>query len=208
MMAIPAAKQRYTVSEYIAFEESSDIRHEYLDGEILAMAGGSFEHSIISVNIAAEIRFALKGKPCRVAESNLRVRTPRYGRYVYPDAQVFCGPPKFDTDDLKHLTILNPRVVIEVLSPTTEAYDRGDKFSQYREIESFEEYILISQDRPNFESILRQSDGAWSFQTHSGLETAAIIRCLNVQIPMAEIYAGIEWPTPATAEIARRETND
>ena len=204
-MALPLQKHRYTVAEYIALEEASDIRHEFHDGEILAMAGGSFEHSIISANIVGELRSALKGKPFRVAESNLRVRTSPRGRYVYPDASVFCGPPQFDPDDTRHLTILNPRVVIEVLSPSTEAYDRGDKFAKYREIESFEEYILISQDRPNVESILRQGGDAWSFRTYSEMESAAVIRSLQIEIPLSEIYAGIEWPTPATAEIAKRD---
>ena len=92
---------------------------------------------------------------------------------------------------------MNPRVIIEVLSPSTEAYDRGDKFTQYRRIESFEEYVLISQDRPNVESIFRQADGAWSFQNHTSLDAAATIRCLGIEIPLAEIYAGVEWPAPA-----------
>ena len=126
-----------------------------------------------------------------------RVRQgPRRGRYVYPDALVFCGPPQFDPDDVKRHTILNPRVIIEVLSPSTEAYDRGDKFAQYREIDGFEEYILIAQDRPHVESILRQPDGAWSFQTFTGLASAARVRCLGLEIAMSEIYAGVEWPAP------------
>jgi len=191
-MSIPVQKHRHTVAEYLAMEEASDVRHEYHDGEVLAMAGGSLEHSVISLNCAAELRSRLKGRPCLVADSNLRVRTSRQGRYVYPDAMVFCGPPQFDADDDKRQTILNLRVIVEVLSPSTEGYDRGDKFAQYRRIESLEEYILISQDRPNVESLLRHADGAWSFQTHDSMETAAIIRCLEIEIPMIEIYAGIK----------------
>ena len=95
--------------------------------------------------------------------------------------------------------MLNPRVIVEVLSPSTEAYDRGDKFTQYREIETFEEYLLISQDRPNVESWLRQPDGAWSIANHTSLDAAAKVRSLAIDIPLAEIYAGIDWPAPPAA---------
>ena len=139
---------------------------------------------------------ALKGTPCRVAESNLRIRIPRRPQCVYPDASIICGPLQFDPQDNPRHTIVNPKVIIEVLPPSTEAYDRGDKFTQYREIDSLEEYILISQTRPSVESFLRQPDGAWSFLNFTGLELAAKIRSLGIVIPMAEIYAGVEWPLP------------
>ena len=179
-MGMPAQKHRYSIDEYLKLEADAGQRHEFQDGEILAMAGGSPEQSFIIINIAGELRNALKGKPCRVAESNLRVRIPRPPRYVYPDASIICGPLQLDPQDPNRHSILNPRVIIEVFSPSTEAYDRGEKFTQYREIESFEEYILISQDRPNFESFLRQSDGAWSIQTCTGLESVAKIRSVGV----------------------------
>jgi Uma2 family endonuclease len=197
-MGLPAQTRRYTIAEYLDLERKADGRHEYHDGEILAMSGGSLEQSLITANIVGELRNALKGKPCRVAESNLRVRIARQGRYVYPDALVFCGAPKFDPEDDQRHTLINPRVIIEVLSPSTEAYDRGDKFTQYRQIEAFEEYILISQDRPNVESWLRQPDGAWSIQNYASLDSSGKVRCLGIEIPMAEIYAGIEWPAPTS----------
>ncbi len=199
---MPVQKCRYTIEEYLKFERDSDERHEYQDGEVLAMAGGP-EQSFITANIVREAGNALKGKPCRVAESNLRIRIPSRPRYVYPDALIICGPLKFDPQDDKRHTILNPRVIIEVLSPSTEGYDRGEKFTQYRQIESFEEYILISQDRPNVESLLRQPDGAWSILNFTGLEIAAKIRCLGLEIPMSEIYAGIEFAVPAP-DVAER----
>jgi Uma2 family endonuclease len=198
-MGLPVAKHRYTIAEYLELEREALDRHEYHDGEILAMSGGSVEQSIISANIMGEMRNALKGKPCRVADSNLRVRISRQGRYVYPDALVFCGPPQFDPQDDQRHTLLNPRVIIEVLSPSTEAYDRGEKFAHYRQIESFEEYVLIAQDKPNVESWLRQPDGAWSIATHTAMDGAAAVRCLGVTIPLAEIYAGVEWPAPGEA---------
>jgi Uma2 family endonuclease len=145
------------------------------------------------MNIGGELRNALKGKPCRVAESNLRIRIPRPPRYVYPDASVICGPVQLDPQDPQRHSILNPRVVVEVLSPSTEGYDRGEKFTQYRQIDSFEEYILISQDRPNFESFLRQPDGGRSIQTCTDLQSIAKIRSLGIEIPMTEIDAVIEF---------------
>lgn len=189
-----AANHRYTPAEYLEFERQAIDRHEYHDGEIVAMIAGSLERSLIAANMTGELGNALKGKRCRVANCNLRVRISRQGRYVYPDALVFCGPPQFDPQDEQRHTLLNPRVIIEVLSPSTEAYDRGEKFAHYRQIESFEEYVLISQDKPNVESWLRQSDGAWSIATHTALDGAATVRCLGATIPLAEIYAGVEWP--------------
>ncbi len=194
VMGVPVQKCRYSIEEYLKLEGESAERHEYHDGKILAMAGGSPEQSFIISNVVREAGNALKGKPCRVAESNLRVRIPRLPRYVYPDASIICGPIHLDPQDPQRHSVLNPRVIVEVLSTSTEAYDRGEKFTQYRQIESFEEYILISQDRPNFESFLRQPDGAWSIQACTGLQGIAKIRSLGIEIPMAEIYAGIEWP--------------
>jgi Uma2 family endonuclease len=196
-MGMPVQKHSYSIDEYLNLEANADGRHEYHDGEILAVAGGSPEQSFIIINICGELRNALKGKPCRVAESNLRVRIPRPPRYVYPDASVICGPLQLDPDDAEQHSILNPKVIVEILSRTTEGYDRGEKFTQYRQIESFEEYILISQDRPNFESFLRQPDGAWSIETCTELQDIARVRSLGIEIPMSEIYAGIDWPQDA-----------
>ena len=195
-MGIPVEKHRHTIAEYFAIEHGSDVRHEYQDGEVLAMSGGSPAQSFISLNIGAELRNALKGKPCRAAESNLRIGIPRLSKYLYADASIVCGPLQFDLLDEKQHTILNPRVIIEVLSPSTEAYDRGEKFAAYREIETFEEYILIAQDHPSVETWLRQPDGAWSIKTFAGLASIASIRCLNIQVAMMEIYAGVEWTSP------------
>jgi len=197
-MGMAARQRRFSVAEYLELEDAADERHEYQDGEILAMAGGSPEQSFIIANFVGEAHNALKGKNCRVAESNLRIRIPHKPRYMYPDASIICGPLQFDPQDPRRHTIINPKVIIEVLSPSTEAYDRGDKFTQYREIQGFDEYILISQDRPNFESFLRQPDGAWSILNFTGLNAAAKIRSLGISIPMAELYAGIEWPGSAT----------
>ena len=194
-MGMPAQSRRHTIKEYFELDRVADERHEYHDGAILVMTGGSPDHSFITANLVGEVGNALKGKPCRVAESNLRIGIPRRPRYVYPDASIICGSLQFDQQDDQQHTVLNPKVIIEVLSPSTEAYDRGDKFTQYREIETFDEYILISQTRPNVESLLRQPDGAWSILNFTGIEATAKIRSMQIEIPLTEIYAEIEWPS-------------
>jgi Uma2 family endonuclease len=194
-MGLPVEKRRYTIDEYLKLEFDSALRHEFHDGEILEMAGGTYEHSLIKSNLIRELGNALKGEPCRVLESDLRVRINRKPLYVYPDISVVCGLPRFDPQDARNMTILNPRVVIEVLSPSTEAYDRGVKFNQYREIETFQEYVLVAQDQPSVETYLRQqSGGSWLLTPCSGLTGSVRIQCLDVTISLAEIYAGIEWP--------------
>jgi Uma2 family endonuclease len=193
-MGLPVEKRRYSIAEYLEMELKAAERHEYQYGEILAMSGGSGTHSFIIVNVTSEVRAALKGKPCSVAEGNLRVRSRREARYVYPDASVICGDREYDPDDPSGHTILNPRVIVEVLSPTTEAYDRGDKFEYYQGIESLEEYVLIAQDRPSAQSFLRQPDGTWSMMGVNGLEATLRVRSLQVQVPLAEIYYRVEFP--------------
>jgi Uma2 family endonuclease len=198
-MSLPASAPLFTIEEYLRREEKSAVKHEFHEGEILEMSGGSYEHSLITANIVGEMRVRLKGSPCKVLESNMRVRVKPTPRYVYPDASVICGPPQFDPQDPKRTTILNPRVIVEVLSESTEAYDRGEKFTRYREIASFEEYILVSQASPMVETFMRQADGTWSFAPWSGIEAVARVRMLQIEIPFSEIYAGIEFPARTVA---------
>jgi Uma2 family endonuclease len=193
-MGLPVEKHRYTIAEYLEMELKAEERHEYQYGEILAMSGGSGPHSFIIVNVTSELRAALKGKPCSVAEGNLRVRNRREPRYVYPDAGVLCNDREYDPEDPNRHTILNPRVIVEVLSPSTEAYDRGDKFEYYQGIASLEEYVLIAQDRPAAQSFLRQPDGTWSMMGIHGIEAALRLRSLQIEVPLAEIYHRVEFP--------------
>ena len=196
-MGLPADQRRfYTLEEYLRLEQDSIERHEYREGEILAMAGGSANHSLILTNVIGEFRNLLKGKPCRIYESNLRVKIGRKALYSYPDTYIVCGPSHFDPNDKQQTTILNPRVVVEVRSPSTEGYDRGAKFTRYREIESFEEYVLISQSEPSVETFLRQSDGTWSLAPYASQDAIAKIRCLGIELPLAEVYAGVEFADP------------
>lgn len=194
VMGMPAGKRRhYTVEEYLRLEEDSSEKHEYRDGEIVAMAGGSPDHSLILANTIGELRNHLKGKPCRLYESNLRIKDVRKVLYHYPDATVVCGPTLYDPQEAKKMTVINPRVIVEVLSSSTEGYDRGVKFSRYREIESFEEYVLIAQEGLSVETFLRQPDGTWSLAAYNGRDAIAKIRCLGIDLPLAEVYAGVEF---------------
>jgi Uma2 family endonuclease len=188
---------RYSIEEYRKLEIDSLRRHEFRDGEMVEISPASYEHSLIKTNLIGEIGSALRGTSCRVLASDLRVRINQKPVVLYPDMSVVCGPPRFDPQDARNMTILNPRVVIEVLSPSTEAYDRGVKFNHYREIESFEEYVLVAQDQPSVETYLRQqSGGSWLLTPTSGLSSSVRIQCLDVTISLSEIYAGIEWPSP------------
>jgi Uma2 family endonuclease len=194
--------RRYTLQEYYQLEAASDERHEYLDGyiiprgEALAMSGGSFEHSIIIANLLGELRLQLRGKPCRTFESNLRVRIGRRIRYVYPDLGVYCGEPALEDIPGAGQALTNPRVIFEVLSPSTADRDRGAKFDAYREIESLEEYVLVSSDAAHVQSFLRQPDGTWSLLPVAGIEAVARIRSLQIDLPLAEIYASVKFEPP------------
>jgi Uma2 family endonuclease len=202
-MAIPVQKKRYTPCEYLALEEKAEQKHEYHAGEILAMSGGTFEHSLVSANVIREMGNRLKGKPCRALESNMRVRVELADRYFYPDIAVVCGGPEFDPEDRNHTTIINPRVLVEVLSDSTEGYDRGEKFQMYRMLESLQEYIVIAQRQPHAEAYLRQGDGTWSLAPCDGIESTLRLRSLRIEIPMSEIYDGVTFrpPLPPPAEV-------
>jgi Uma2 family endonuclease len=193
-------KQRYTVADYFRIDAESPERFEFCDGQIIAMAGGSEAHSLITANIIGELRNRLKGTPCRVYDSNLRVRAAQDIRYTYPDALVVCGKTEFDPVDAGKTTIINARVIVEVLSPSTERSDRGEKFKRYIMSPSFEEYVLVSQDKPQVETILRQPDGTWSLAYFDGLEAMARLRSIKVDIPMTEVYSGVTFPSPESRE--------
>lgn len=194
-MSVPIeTKRRYTVSEYLRLEDAAAEKHEYRDGEIIGMAGGTYYHGVITVNVQGEIRSGLKGRPCRVSNGDVRVRIPRTPLFTYPDASVVCGAPEFDPSDPSNGTITNPRLIVEVLSPSTEAYDRGEKFRRYRELESLCEYVLIRQDVAEVEVFYRQDDGTWLFAAAAGLDARLRLRSIDVELSLAEVYAQVEFP--------------
>lgn len=189
----PDKPARYTVEEYLRTETGAAQRHEYRDGQIIAMAGGTPEHSLLIANLIRELGNRLKGKPCRVYDSNLRIRIPQTPLCTYPDASVICGALEFDAQDSNRTTAINPTLIAEVLSVSTEADDRGEKFRRCLSLESLQEYVLVSQQRPWVETFFRQGDGSWRFSTVSGLEAAAHFASLQIQIPISDLYSGIEF---------------
>lgn len=186
--------RRMTAAEYLDFEFAAGTKHEFVDGEIIDMSGGSESASLIGTNVLGELRTALKGKPCRVYDSNLKVRPGKKVRYRYPDALVICGPTVFDENDKRRHTITNPKLIVEVLSPSTESTDRGEKFADYRLIPEFEEYVLISQRTPMIETYFRQKDGTWLFDARTGLDVSTRLRSLGIELIHAEVFANVEFP--------------
>lgn len=189
-----AAGPTLSEQEYLAFERSSPEKHELADGEIFAMSGGTAEHSAVTLNLLAELRSALAGRGCRAFESNMRVHVPATDRYVYPDGTIVCGRAEF-TDDTRD-TLQNPRVVIEVLSSSTEAYDRGDKFAGYRTIPSFQEYVVASQKEPRIELFTRQSNGSWNLRIFGSGERVDLAS-LACAVEVDRVYEGVFEPQPA-----------
>jgi Uma2 family endonuclease len=184
----------YTVDEYLRRERDSIEKHEFDDGRIIAMAGATRAHVLITGNTFAALHNRLKGTPCQPYGSDLRIRVAGRPKYVYPDVSVICGEPQADPDDQYGESFLNPRLIIEVLSPSTEKYDRNTKFDRYRGIESFREYVLIAQESARVQLFYRQPDGAWAFDVAVGLEAMARFRSIDVEVPLSEIYSGVQFP--------------
>jgi Uma2 family endonuclease len=194
-MTLPQPNYRCTPEEYLARERDAAERHEFYHGEVFAMSGGTPDHSLIISNVNGELRTRLKGKPCRVYDSNLRIRIPRTTLYTYPDVSVICGDRQFDLLDARRETVTNPTLIVEVLSPSTEAWDRGGKFQNYRQIESLREYVLVSSDKPLVEAYLRQQDGTWVLSPFAGPEARARLVSLGVELDLAEVYSGVQFPS-------------
>jgi len=182
-----------TVADYLRLEARAEQKHEYIDGEIVAMAGGTERASFIAANVIARLNSALEGKPCRVYTSDLRVRVARHAFLTYPDASIICGPVQFDPDDPAGTTVLNPRVIIEVLSPSTEAYDRGEKFKRYRRIASLEEYVIVSQDAPRIEVFQKAKNGSWILREFDGRAKVALLKSVKARLPLSKVYAGVAF---------------
>lgn len=192
MSAVPNASGKMTESEYLAFERDSEFKHEFLNGELVAMSGASAEHNTISGNTFALLWQQRRGGPCRVYGSDMCVRIS-HTHYTYPDISVVCGEPQIVHDGIDAL--LNPTLIIEVLSPSTERYDRGKKFQSYRELESLQEYVLIAQDSPHIERYVRQEHGFWQFSDVAGLAGHIELASINCALALAEVYEQVTFLT-------------
>ncbi|MBX3423254.1 MAG: Uma2 family endonuclease [Pirellulaceae bacterium] len=184
-----------TLAEYEAHERASEIKSEYYRGEIFAMAGGSANHGLIAANIVRELGNALKDRPCRVFNSDLRVKVEETGLYTYPDVSVVCGPLQYDNDVSQ--TVTNPILLVEVLSDASESYDRGTKATHYRRILSLQEFVLVSQKSSAVETLVRQAAGAWLLREACRLEEHIRFQSLDLSLALSEIYRGVTFDPDA-----------
>ena len=184
MASLPDAP--LTEEQYLDLERQAETKSEFHDGRIYAMAGGSLNHALLSAAITA-LLYRQMPPGCRTVTSDLRIKVAVAGLYTYPDCSVICGEPQYFGDQQD--VVLNPLLIVEVLSPSTEGYDRGKKFELYRTIESFREYLLVHQDRRHVEHYSKQDDGSWVLRDHSGVEGLVSIARLGVKISLGELYA-------------------
>lgn len=189
MSAIPQTK--LTVKDYLEFERKSEERHEYFDGEIFAVSGAKRNHNKIVGNLSGLMWQHLKGKDCEFYPNDMRVFVPETGLYTYPDLAVVCGGPKFKDEVFD--TLLNPVLLIEVLSESTESYDRGKKFQHYRSIESLREYVLVSQDEARIEKYVKQGDGFWILSEAVGLKSEIEFSTIECRVALSEVYDKIDF---------------
>ena len=182
-----------SLAEYLEMELHSEIRHEYVNGRVYEMSPGATNaHYLICWNLISALSAQLRNRPCRVFTGDARVKVSPTGMYTYPDISALCGEPRFE--NFKGVdTLLNPSVIIEVLSPTTESYDRGDKFEHYRYIESLQEYVLVSQNRMYVDHFVRD-DAGWHLSMLVNPEALLRLAPIGCEIPLAEIYLGVEFP--------------
>ena len=204
-MATPAAQTRLTPEEYIAFErkalpDAEIVRHEYINGELIAMSGASRAHNLITINISTALHSRLRGSECETYANEMRVSTPTTTSYFYPDVVVVCEEPRFEDDVFD--TLLNPIILVEVLSPSTEVYDRREKFAHYRQLASLQEYVLVTQDKVLVEHYRRQEKQGsvpvpgkdWIFTDFQELEGILPLTSIQCELPLQEIYERVTFP--------------
>ena len=186
------SKPYLTAEDYLALERAAEIKSEYLDGEMVAMTGASRWHNLIGTNLARELSQQLKQRPCEVYSNDQRVQVPATGLYTYPDVVVACSEPRFEDDAFD--TLLNPTLIVEILSPSSESYDRGKKFEHYRTVDSLAEYLLVSQDKLLVEQFVRQTGGTWLFSATAGRDGVVQLPSLGCALALAEVYDKVSLP--------------
>lgn len=188
-----SAVKRYSVDEYLELEQSSEVKHEYFDGEIFAMAGAKWGHNQVAGNCVRELGNRLKDRNCSAVPSDMMVFCPT-GLRTYPDVSIVCEEPRFEDD--RELVLLNPLVLVEVVSDSTEAYDRGRKFENYKSIPSLQEYVLIAQDRMHVDHLALQSDNKWLITSYGEKDGPVELPALSCSLSLAEIYANVKFEKP------------
>lgn len=184
-------KRILTAQQYLELERASDSKNEFYRGRIYVMAGASRNHVRICRNVVRRIDEQFDGRPCEVLQSDMRVKVSTTGLYTYPDVVAFCHKPEFEDAEVD--TLLNPQVIVEVLSTSTSNYDRGDKFEHYKRLDSVQCYILIEQNRPLIQKYVRQIDNQWLHDSCSNLDDVLIIEVVNCELKLSDIYARVEF---------------
>ena len=179
-----------TPEEYLAIERKSEIKHEYHAGEMFAMVGASKRHNLITANIIRVLGNQLLDRPCNVYPSDMRVKISATGKYTYPDVVIACEDEQFD--DAEQDTLLNPVIIIEVLSESTEAYDRGKKFEHYQNIESLTEYLLVTQDPYRIEQYVRQSNSEWKYSEYHHADDVLKLDVIGCELTLKDVYVKVE----------------
>jgi len=195
-MVQPQQIGELTSAEYLEVERKAVFRSEFFLGQMVAMAGGSARHSRIKTNLLSQLNILLKGQDCVTYDGDLRIKCPT-GLYTYPDASVICSGLVFEDD--REDTVLNPRLVVEVLSRSTEAYDRGKKFDHYRTIPSLQEYVLVSQEEPMIQWFFRNDDNTWTMNAVSSRDQSANLLSVGIKLSLADVYDRLDF-TPQETE--------
>lgn len=196
------AKKFFTPFEYLRLEERSDTKHEYRNGFIVPMAGGTTNHSQILFNLTLFVGPGVKKRECRWFDSNVRVQVKESGLYTYPDVTIVCGAVVYAKG--RKDTITNPTVIVEVLSPSTRTYDRGYKFDLYRPLKSLQAYVLIDSEQPHIDYFQKRADGKWELLEFSDLTEQFVLPLLGIKMPLKEIYDTVDWLPKAARKIKRR----
>jgi Uma2 family endonuclease len=191
-------ERRYTLEEYLELDRTSEERFEFWDGEIFCMSGASAEHERILRNMLVQLTLKIGGRGCEAFASNLRIKVPAAPPYRYADLSALCGEAQFEEIGGVD-ALLNPQLIVEVLSPSTEAYDRGDKFTHYKSIPTFREYLLVAQHRPHVTHLYKQSDGTWIYAEANDLEATLSLSSLGCELPLSEIYRGVSFDAETAA---------
>ncbi|MBD0344325.1 MAG: Uma2 family endonuclease [Coleofasciculus sp. Co-bin14] len=190
-MQVQTPKRYYTPEEYLELEEAADYKSEYRDGEIVPMTGGTTNHNKIALNLAAYLKFALRGQDYDIYIGDVRLWIPRYRQYTYPDVMLIQGEPLYTGTGTT--TVMNPLLIVEVLSKSTKNYDLGDKFIYYRSIPEFKEYILIDQTRYHVMQHTKTSDGKWLLTEHESQEAILELSAIEFKINLSEIYERVNF---------------
>jgi Uma2 family endonuclease len=197
MSALP--KRFFTPEEYLELEGKAEYKSEYVAGKIFAMDGAQPSHDRITGNIIIALGLRFRGRPCEVFTADMRVRAAAGDLYTYPDVSALCGPARFEGAEGQPASLLNPQVIFEVLSPSTEAFDRGDKFARYRRLETLRDYVLVSADRRRVEHHRLQDSGVWAYDDHREATSVLHLASVDCALPLSEIYERVTLPATGVA---------